>query len=222
MSAVTNLSEVKQQKQDLYYDNPEFFKHINKSVLKGQRCQRNWDLSRQLSPEQLQLIVHSATQCPTKQNTQFYSLVVTQDRDIIEAIHDETYFTEGKGPIEGYTRSNPQVLANTLLVFTRHELTSKRNTDQRLDETDIVENDRQQAIGIAAGFVNMTASLIGLQTGCCKCMHRENVKNILGINEEPLLLMGVGFRDPTRGRRYHQTTNEYIGSFKKKIDVLYR
>ena len=91
----------------------DFKDKIKKSIFKSQRCQRNWDLNAIIPKEDLDLIVTSATECPTKQNIEFYNLHVIQDRDIIEDIHDKTYFENDNQ--EG--RTNPQVLANALLVF---------------------------------------------------------------------------------------------------------
>lgn len=48
------------------------FANIKKAILRSQRCQRNWDLSKQLTTQQLDLILAAATECPTKQNIPFY------------------------------------------------------------------------------------------------------------------------------------------------------
>lgn len=213
-----------------HVDQSDLHEHIRKSVLRAQRCQRNWDFSKTMTQEQVELMVHAATQCPTKQNNQYYSVVVTQDRDKIEAIHDTTLFKIQYGPSSGYQRTNPQVLAHTLIAFTRHDFTTWKNEEQNKaaegkaseKELRIIEDDRIQAVGVAAGFVNMAAAMIGLQTGCCKCFDRDIVRNILEIDEEPMLLMGVGYGDVDRRRREHHITGEYIGSYSKKIDVHYR
>ena len=45
---------------------------IEKAVHKSQHCQRNWDLSRSIPEEDLQVIETAITACPSKQNYIFY------------------------------------------------------------------------------------------------------------------------------------------------------
>lgn len=226
-------------------DQRDHYKHIRDSIIRGQRCQRNWDLTKELTQEQIDLILTSVTQCPTKQNNQYYSVAATTDRELIEAVHETTYF-ESKGnyatDIPNHERTNPQVLAQLLLVFTHHELEEFKNEEQYValhdpesttlsgfEEKDaiakakrIIEEDRIQAIGVAAGHSTLTASLIGLQTGCCKCFDRKKVQELFHLSEEPLLLMGIGYGDPSRRRREHHVNGMYIGSESKKIDIHWR
>jgi hypothetical protein len=44
---------------------------IKKAITKGQHCQRNWDLYKDIPEEDMDLLIHSVTQCPSKQNTAF-------------------------------------------------------------------------------------------------------------------------------------------------------
>lgn len=198
---------------------------IRKSIFKSQRCQRNWDLSKKIPKEDLDLIVTSATECPTKQNIEFYNLHVIQDRDIIEDIHDKTYFENENE--EG--RTNPQVLANALLVFSENKLNNVKNQENINNVNDnmssqdkiTIDEDLHQAVGIAAGFVNLTASMLDYETGCCKCFNAEEVKKILGTEYNPVLLMGVGMKDSTKNRRQHHVTDDMVPSYNKKINVIY-
>ena len=92
-----------------------FNQMIKKSIHKSQHCNRNWDLSKTIPQEDVDLIVESATQCPVKQNLNFYKTHVITDRDKIEKIHNATagFF------IDGVRHTNSQTLANVLLAFTR-------------------------------------------------------------------------------------------------------
>lgn len=203
----------------------DFKDKIKKSIFKSQRCQRNWDLNKIIPKEDLDLIVTSATECPTKQNIEFYNLHVIQDRDIIEDIHDKTYFENDNQ--EG--RTNPQVLANALLVFSKNKLENSKNQENvnnvngNMTSNDevTVEEDLHQSIGIAAGFVNLTASMLDYETGCCKCFDAQEVKRILNTEFDPVLLMGVGIKDSTKNRRQHHITDDMVPSFNKKINVTY-
>lgn len=196
-----------------------FKKHIKDSVSRSQRCQRNWDLSKKMPQEDIDLIVHAATECPTKQNNEYYSVYVIQDREKIEAIHSNTKTS---------FRTNPQVLANTLLVFIKNDIKCDKNAEQRriawgmgteIDEVTL-RDDRNQAIGVAAGSVNVVSSLLGYQTGCNKCFNTQAVQEILNTEEEPILMMGIGFKDSSKPRREHHVTGKTVGSFNKKIKVV--
>ena len=44
---------------------------IKKSIIRSQHCQRNWDLAKEVYEADLELMLHSVTQCPSKQNAAF-------------------------------------------------------------------------------------------------------------------------------------------------------
>ena len=44
---------------------------IKKAVIRSQHCQRNFDLNRQVPQEDIDLIIHAATNCAAKQNISF-------------------------------------------------------------------------------------------------------------------------------------------------------
>lgn len=206
---------------------------IKKAILRSQRCQRNWDLSKQLSPEQLELIITAATECPTKQNIPFYNVKVVQNREKIEAIYEHTFGEAPNDPENVQGKKNPQVLANTLLVFSVNDYSREigddrspetaRKADERTEhDRKVLYDDVMQSIGIAAGYVNLTASMLGLQTGCCKCiMDTLAIQKIIGSEEHetPLLLMGIGFADKTKARRADHVTGKILPSYNKRIGV---
>ncbi len=219
------------------YIHGSFNKMLRETIHESQKCQRNWDLSKQISEEDKELIIEAATNSPSKQNLNYFKLLVIEDRDTIENIHENTrgfgpiyknfdadktpsklkktgkaHYQEGDGVGDWYT--NPQVLGQLLLAFTANEPTQIR------EEDDSYEEDRAMAIGIAAGYVNVIATQMGYATGCCKCMDSEAVKEILG-GESPILLMGVGVADKTRDRREHHTEDFVFPSLKslKNIEV---
>ena len=63
-------------------------KEIKKAIVRSQHTQRNWDLSKNIPEDDLNLFVHSVTNCPSKQNFAFYNAHFITDRSIIEKIHD--------------------------------------------------------------------------------------------------------------------------------------
>lgn len=208
----------------------DYYDHLKMSVLRSQRCQRNWDHTKTITQEQKDLLLFAATNCPTKQNNEYYSVVVTENKDIIEDIHEETSFLKTAGPDAGHERTNPQVLGNILIAFVEQKITVPKNEEQfKIKEGTATEKEKRdyrddmiQAIGVAAGHVSMMAALLGLESGCCKCMNTAAVKDILTIKETPKLLMGIGYRDLSRNRRMHHVTNQKIGSFSKNIKVIQR
>ena len=213
-------------------------KNIIKAIHASQHTQRNYDLSKELPIEDIKTIITAATQCPSKQNIAFYDLHVVVNPAVIKSIYETTTsIHDDSGNYE--TLSNPQVLGNMLLIFSkkqkltqgRHKEVSEASVD--LEAQRIVENDTHVAIGLAAGYVNLTASLIGLETGCCSCvMNYQALKDMLNIDNDPILLMGVGYKNTDKSRIEHSlagtqehTDNTWVQKFntlkKESIKISY-
>lgn len=192
-----------------------FHSMIKKSVIKSQHCQRNWNLDKTIPDEDLDVIETAITQCPSKQNLVFYTPYMIQDRQVIEKIHS---CTNGFVRIEdGVTETNSQTLANLLIVFVQNSAYLKgktRNTqipDASVQKNkDILHNDKMLSAGIAAGYCNLTATMLGYSTGCCTCFDDAKIQEILNVDESVLLLMGVGYPDDTRNRREHHKNNNFM------------
>ena len=211
---------------------------IEKSVIRSQHTQRNWNLDKQLPKEDVNTLLQAVTNCPSKQNIAFYKIHFIQDRSIIEEIHENTYgFGTGKAPVNGIrqTETNPQTLANLLVIFEDYNYLDDLKDDiHRSQETaEYLKNgylseksqkelnrDKQIALGIAAGYLNLTASLMGYRTGCCQCMDPSAIREIAMLREEPLLLMGVGFpQEGVNRRKHHVRDFNFIA--KKKQPIKY-
>ena len=223
-------------------------KDIFKAIHRSQHCQRNWDLEQSIPQEDIDLILESVTQCPSKQNQSFYKVHVLQDRDIIEKVHAKT---QGFGLGDGTVTTNAQTLANMVLVFesnlsqeqivrayanrliTQHGASAEdmKNTDWASHDFDqtILEScknemakDEHMAVGLAAGYCNVTASLMGYSTGCCACFNPQDIQEVLGLEGAPLLIMGVGIAG-SQNRRVHHLDNTIKFPTKRKetIDVVY-
>lgn len=205
--------------------------NIKEIIHKSQHVQRNWDLSKEIPQEHLDILIEAATQCPSKQNIAYYGVHVITDRTLIEEIHSHT---TGFGPNvfnleEKSLETNTQVLANVLFCFTFHEasrLQTKRFLQQANGLTDLTinkfieEQDRNTAIGIASGYVNFISNLLGYSTGFCGCFETEEIHTIL--TEEPILLLGIGFPDENKTRLEHHTdpTVKYAALRKEPIPVI--
>jgi nitroreductase len=196
---------------------------ITEIVNKSQHCQRNWDLSKKIPKEDLNTILHSVTQCPSKQNHAFYRVYAITNREVIEQIHKNT---QGFLLDNGEWTTNSQTLANLLLAFgevsqmseeykTKHQYyeNNKNNTNHR---------DVNMSVGIAAGYANLTATMLGYQTGFCACFDVTALSQILNIKNKIILLMGIGFGNPDRNRRHHHDTNQlYPTKIKENIEIIF-
>ena len=196
-----------------------FKQMIKKSIHKSQHCNRNWDLSKDIPQEDIDLIVESATQCPVKQNLNFYKTHVITNRDKIKKIHSHTQGFELNGKFE----TNPQTLANLLLVFTKDHPKARRTKEEvkHGSKTNSFHDDRLQATGIAVGYANLVSTMLGYETGCCKCFDSDEVAKELN-GEEPVLMMGIGYPDTNRSRlEHHNDPSITFPSFKNKRQVVF-
>lgn len=189
-------------------------KEIKKAVIRSQHTQRNWDLSKDIPQDDIDTLVHAISNCPSKQNFAFYNAHFITNRDIIEEVHSLSmglgYSNENGERIEC---TNPQVLANLLVIF--EEATPSIEYFKKLGKRDyslleLYKRDRDMAVGIAAGYLNVTSAMLGYQTGCCACFDFDAVQNLLGLENPPILAMGVGIKDPNRQRREHHTDGVMI------------
>ena len=103
-----------------------FREMLKKAIHKSQHVQRNWDLSKSIPEEDLEMIKEAITGAPSKQNVTFFKPYFITDRDKIEAVHRETpgfYIEDGKqgakAPNGNRLTTNTQTLANLLIVFAK-------------------------------------------------------------------------------------------------------
>jgi hypothetical protein len=193
---------------------------LEKAIIRSQHCQRNWDISKNIPQEDLELIIHAVSNCPSKQNHAFYKVYAVVNRNIIESIHATT---EGFLLPNGEWTTNSQTLANLLLVFEAIETSDRHKIKNHIYENGskaTSTRDSDMAIGIAAGYANLISNILGYKTGCCACFDGTQIQQILGMTNGPSLLMGIGFGDPDRSRRLHHVTNQLFPTkTKEKISV---
>jgi nitroreductase len=199
---------------------------IKKAIIRSQHCQRNWDLSKEVLQEDLDLLITAATQCPSKQNVAYYKAHFITNRDLIESIHGQT---DGFTVNSKETTTNTQVLANLLVVLEKYDDVESYYRNDQWDQfkkgipntgaEKLIERDRNMAVGVAAGYLNVVASLLGYSTGCCACFYADGVKEILKLDNEPILLMGIGFKDETLNRRIHHNDHSFVFPTKPKQTI---
>jgi hypothetical protein len=208
----------------------------SKAIRKSQHCQRNWDLSRNVSTEDIELLKVAVTECPSKQNIAFYNVYFITNREIVEKVHEATDGFTVSLESPHYSVTNSQVLANLLVVFEELEISeiigadSYRNSEtykgasledsQQAEE--VLRNDQKLATGIAAGYLNLMSSILGYSTGCCSCFDGEKIKEILNLKNQPTLLMGVGFANPKLGRRIHHKNHDFLFPTKQKQNIKFK
>lgn len=214
-----------------------FHNMIEKAVHKSQHCQRNWDLTQTVSEKDIKVMETAITQCPSKQNYAYYKPYIITDRKTIEAIYDQTDGFDYNA--EGDTVKNVQVLANVLVVFVEDDqyktpnLENHSTTEGGYRELNAVKaaesgkelpeqvRQRNISIGIAAGYLNLTASMLGYATGCCTCFNENGVREILGEDKPVHLLMGVGIADESRPRREKHDDPDFIyPTYKKYLSAI--
>ncbi len=208
-------------------------KTLQKSIRKSQHCQRNWDVSLEIPVEHVNALVTAVTECPSKQNIAFYRVKFVTNRDLIHKIHEATNgFIVDYEPLTVTT--NSQVLANLLVVFEALEISKvslndpNRNMEtrtlhlgdhQKQNSLETIRTDQLLSIGVASGYLNLTANLLGYSTGCCTCFEEPKVKNILNLEYSPVLLMGVGLPNQTLSRRIHHVNHDFIFPTKSKQKI---
>lgn len=205
-------------------------KDIFKAIHRSQHTQRCWDLSKEIPQEDLDILLEAVTQCPSKQNRAFYRAYFITDRGMIESLHDTTkgfgYSPDPDNPGQMKSVTNSQTLANLLVAFEAYvpEQESRESpyrppTQDSATRSFLAMRDQHQAVGVAAGYLNVIATLMGYETGCCACFDIDSVKEILDLDSEPLLLMGIGFKDNSRNRRVHHTDDDFVFPTLRKTAV---
>lgn len=205
---------------------------ISKAIIRSQHCQRNWDLSREIPEADLNLFITALTQCPSKQNIAHYKVHAITNRAVIEEIHNNTRgFGVDFNPAN--EKTNSQVLANLLVVFeyspvqinsdydkyrTYETLDLANGTDTEKTKYTLMK-DCHMAVGVAAGYLNVVASMLGYSTGCCACYNNDPIQKLLGADNEILLMMGVGFKNPEVNRRVHHLEHDFIFPTKVKQPI---
>lgn len=198
---------------------------IKKAIIRSQHCQRNFDLSKQIPEDDVEILIYAATNCPSKQNVAFYNLHVISDRNLIENIHK---LATGAGAYDEngnmIITTNSQVLANMLFVFEQIDFSDlEKDMQDEFDNKDEFKRDRDTAIGIASGYVNLTASILGYTTGCCQCFQVDKIKKLLNLKNKPAMIQGIGFKDLNRNRRiHHENGLVFPTKIKQPIKIMYK
>ena len=102
------------------------YNQLQSVIPQSQHCQRNWDLTKEVTDEQIEILKLAVSQCPSKQNNAFYWVHFIKNRELIEELYDCTwgyYDRQSTSPTylgsrtEDHVKRNDQCLGNVLVVF---------------------------------------------------------------------------------------------------------
>lgn len=199
-------------------------------VESSQHCQRNWDLSKNIDLEHLKIFEYILKNVPSKQNIAYYKIHFIFNREIIHKIYENT-LTYSARKIDF---CNPQTLANLLVVFEDRldledvnennellafKLENRLNPSQKKLLNNMINEDRQQAIGIASGQLVLVANSLGYKTGFCKCFNSEAIKKLLNAENKISLLLGIGFPNEGIPHNIHHLDREDSTRLRPKVDI---
>lgn len=193
---------------------------LKKAIDSSQKAQRNYDLTKSITNEVLDLLIYAASNSPSKQNEVHFKLKVFTDQNVIRQIYNETKkFTLGIGEAldkekgeewlyDNRSVTNSQILSNILFVYVDDEGEARGATHLRGQNNDsfgrqVLNEQKNYSIGISVGELILTANLLGYKTGICSAMNQDNVKNLLNLDKDPKLLVGIGIPDSQLERRQH-------------------
>ena len=165
-------------------------------------CQRNW-IDQVVNDETISALTEIAVNMPTKQNQNFYKLVVSTDTDYNHFVYlngyDKEHCLVQDLPFEDrhLSNRNTQLLAPLLFqwVFSEEEFSNAVNT---VDKSELKNGIGHLSVGISAGAVALAANALGLKTGFCSCLDMKNVtdklSSIIGQQlDGTLLTLGIGY-----------------------------
>ena len=177
-----------------------------------QKCQRNWDYSKEVSPEIIEYLLWHCTNAPSKQFEAYYDVYWTADRKVIKEISKYTWgHTHFRTPPA--TWRNTQANANLYILFVAKEpetqLNCKSDGSLKSNKSPARWENAYVSIGIAMGLVMRAARSMGLATGCNKSHNdldgNDYWEKRLGILEEvkagtKQIAYGIGIGYAQEGR----------------------
>lgn len=186
-------------------------------ILRMQKCQRNWDYSKNIPPEIQNYLLWVAQNSPSKQHEAYYDVYWSANRDIIQECSRYTWGnTYSRNPPA--CRRNSQANANMYILFVAKEPETHRNSNPDGSTKSNQDSARWEnayvSIGIAMGLVMQAAQSFGLSTGCNKSHGDINGdmfwERKLGILDDVLqnkkkIAYGIGIGYPQENRERYET-----------------
>jgi len=199
---------------------------IKQAVDLTNKAQRNYDLTKSIPQEDLDTLIYAAVNSPSKQNETHYSLHVYTDQTIIKEIYshtkkftmirdkqdqDESFKVEDDVFIQNDAKSvtNSQIYANALFVYVAEQGDTRGSQHKAARENPnstaakVYNEQVAYSMGISVGELILSAGLLGYKTGICSALDTRPIRDILGIKQNPKLLVGVGIPNSQLDRTQH-------------------
>ncbi len=124
---------------------------------------------------------------------------------------DESFSVENDVFIQNDAKSvtNSQVYANALFVYvaehgdTRGSQHRAAKENPNSNAAKVYGEQVAYSMGISVGELILSAGLLGYTTGICSALDTKPIRDILGIKQNPKLLVGVGFPNSHLERTQH-------------------
>ena len=200
--------------------------HPTEAVKSAERCQRNWDHSRPIPEEDIKKIVDVATTMPTKNNREYYELIVSTNPDFNRLCYEYSIDPRNEHFKDRKIHRNTQVNAPLVIIW---KPASLEDLDNPFNDNFL--KDYHISIGISSGASVLTANQMGYKTGYCGCIEEnelfdtiEKNYNISTKNRFNALIVGFGYPDENFDRKDCVLDGErgwIAKSYDKNIDVKY-
>ena len=190
--------------------------NLYSAALTAQRCQRNWDWQKPVTPEQIQCVLSVATAMPTKQNRPVYQLFVCTDQStnlwLANHARDDPATINTGSLTTRSTYQNSQIAAPVVFIWFNNSVapTDQSSFNGPKTQPSHAKSDNI-AIGISAGAAALTANTMGLKTGFCACKLDQQITQYLNqlmntdLKDNIALMMGMGYpqTDLKHNDEYH-------------------
>ena len=94
------------------------FEEEKKAITTIRKCQRNWDLSKEIPSEHIDHWIYIAKNSPSKQDEGYFNVRIIKNRELIDQLKLHTWGQSVKvGSLKGVAR-NPQMGASVYILFT--------------------------------------------------------------------------------------------------------
>ena len=195
----------------------DIIKDIKRTSEVIRRCQRNWDHSKSIPREHIELLAEVAKNSPAKQDEAYFDVYAITDRDLIEKLYENSDgFTTGAlqgSALDNFkVYPNSQTRANLVFCWVSRQPTTMRNYYQddhdhdAFDSSDKgIDNDKTPGTPKDAGEwsrnIENTYTSIGISTACV-AMAAARLGYVTGYNKN------IGDFDEVVG--LPQTETEYL------------
>lgn len=195
-------------------------------------CQRNWDLTKTIPNDHLDMFEYIVENPASKQGYQYYDAIFSTNREINEKIYNFA-ITEEDITADTIVRGNPQMLAHLVIlwIYDLDELfKSKQLKSGNLNFSDKKKSSFTDTahiiMGINAGNLSNMAATLGYKTAFCRCFQdssleqRQEFLSELGIinseKKDIILGLGIGINDHNKDNR----TDHYADRTFKKHNLI--